>query len=180
MNVINQEEYNTFPVVNGYKQCPSGNYTQIKYFGERCTFDDNCIFGNDCNFGESNKFGEHCTFGEYCDFGEHCSFGNSCSFKEGCRFDVCCEFGIDCKFMNKCRFEHGHLSKNGYPLLIFGGFGIPDKTTYFFNCAEGILVRCGDFFGNIEQFKKMVKENKTDTIAKEYLMIADLVEMKWK
>ena len=82
--------------------------------------------------------------------------------------------------MNKCRFENGHIAKNGYPLLIFGGFGIPEQTTYFFDCTDGILVRSGCFFGNIEQFRDYVKENKTDTIAKEYLMIVELVEMKWK
>ena len=43
---ITQEEFDNFPVIDGYKQCPLGDYTQIKYFGKCCTFDDNCILGN--------------------------------------------------------------------------------------------------------------------------------------
>ena len=40
----------------GWLICPSGDYTQIKGFGECC------------------RFGERCSFGEGCSFGEWCSF----------------------------------------------------------------------------------------------------------
>lgn len=82
--------------------------------------------------------------------------------------------------MYKCRFENGHLSKKGYPLLIFTGFGTDNNATYFFNCTDGIWIRSGYFFGSIEQFREQVKQTQEGNIAKEYLMIADLVEMKWK
>ena len=62
----------------------------------------------------------------------------------------------------------------------FMGFGTKNRTTYFFNCTDGIWVRCGCFFGDIEQFRKQVKKTRTGRIKKEYLMIADLVKMKWK
>ena len=45
--------------------CPSGDYTQIKGFGECCSF------------------GEGCSFGERCSLGERCSFGEGCSFERG-------------------------------------------------------------------------------------------------
>jgi len=44
--------------------CPSGDYTQIKSFGERCSFGKSCSFGKCCSFGESCSFGERCSFGE--------------------------------------------------------------------------------------------------------------------
>ena len=126
MKVITQKEFDNFPVVDGYKQCPSGDYTKIKQFE------------NDCSFGE-------------------------CCFFEG-----------------KCIIENEHIIKNQCPLLIFSGFGSVRRTTYFFNCEDGIWVRCGCFFGDIEQFRERVKKTRKGRLGKEYLMIADLVEMKWK
>jgi hypothetical protein len=32
--------------------CPSGDYTQIDRFGERCSFGEECSFGEGCSFGE--------------------------------------------------------------------------------------------------------------------------------
>lgn len=55
----------------GWLICPSGDYTQIKSFGE-------C-----CSFGEGCRFGEGCSFGERCSLGERCSFGEGCSFERG-------------------------------------------------------------------------------------------------
>lgn len=49
----------------GWLICPSGDYTQIKGFGECC------------------RFGECCGFGERCSLGERCSFGEGCSFERG-------------------------------------------------------------------------------------------------
>ena len=61
----------------GWLICPSGDYTQIKSFGERCSFGEVCRFGKECSFGEV------CSFGEWCSFGERCSFGEECSFERG-------------------------------------------------------------------------------------------------
>ena len=58
----------------GWLICPSGDYTQIKSFGECCSFGEGCSFGEVCSFGEACRFGEQCSFGEACSFGEVCSF----------------------------------------------------------------------------------------------------------
>ena len=42
--------------------CPSGDYTQIKGFGEGCSFGECCSFGERCSFGEGCRFGEGCSF----------------------------------------------------------------------------------------------------------------------
>ena len=83
-------------------------------------------------------------------------------------------------FERKCIVENEHIVKDSCPLLIFSGFGSIKRTTYFFNCEDGIWVRCGCFFGDIEQFRERVKKTWKDRLGNEYLMIADLVEMKWK
>ena len=83
-------------------------------------------------------------------------------------------------FERKCIVENEHIVKDSCPLLIFSGFGSIKRTTYFLNCEDGIWVRCGCFFGDIEQFREQVKKTRKGRLGKEYLMIADLVEMKWK
>ena len=65
-----QEEFDAFEVVNGYKICPMGDYSEIKDFGDGCKFDAWCYFGARCSFGE------RCIFGEGCGFCEGCCFEN--------------------------------------------------------------------------------------------------------
>ena len=60
---------------------------------------------------------------------------------------------------------------------IVGGFGTRFRTTTFFKCKDGeVKVSCGCFFGTINEFRKQVKDTRKGKIAKEYLMIADLME----
>ena len=51
--------------------------------------------------------------------------------------------------------------------------------TTFFRLKSGeIGVRCGCFYGTVEQFRGKVKETHGNSkYAKEYLMIADLMEL---
>ena len=61
MKIYTQAEYNDFPVDKyGVKYCPSGDYTAIKQFGERCSFGEKCSFGEECSFGEWCSFGKGC------------------------------------------------------------------------------------------------------------------------
>ena len=61
------------------------------------------------------------------------------------------------------------------------GFGTEFRTTTFFRCKDGtVRVRCGCFYGDLEQFRKQVKATRKGKIAEEYLMIADLMEKHFK
>lgn len=62
--------------------------------------------------------------------------------------------------------------------LKFEGFGSEKRCTYFFKTTEGeIYVRCGCFFGKIEEFREKVeKTNKGGKLAIGYLKVADLAE----
>ena len=72
MKKYTQADFDNFEVDEfGWKRCPSGDYTAIKSFGERCSFGWCC------------SFGERCSFGGCCSFGERCSFGGCCSFENG-------------------------------------------------------------------------------------------------
>ena len=57
------------------------------------------------------------------------------------------------------------------------GFGIKFRCTTFYRGKNiKIMVNCGCFHGDLEEFRKQVKETRSGKIAKEYLMIADLME----
>ena len=57
------------------------------------------------------------------------------------------------------------------------GFGTEFRNTTFFRCKDDkVRIKCGCFYGDIDEFRKQVKRTREGKIAKEYLMIADLME----
>ena len=61
------------------------------------------------------------------------------------------------------------------------GFGTQCRPTTFFRCKDRkIRVACGCFEGTLEEFRKQVKATRTGKIEKEYLMIADLMELHFE
>ena len=61
------------------------------------------------------------------------------------------------------------------------GFGTQCRSTTFFRCEDRkIRVACGCFKGTIEDFRKRVKATRSGKIEKEYLMIADLMELHFE
>ena len=51
MKKYTQSDFDNFEVdENGYKICPSGDYTQISDFGAWCSFGEGCRFGEKCSF----------------------------------------------------------------------------------------------------------------------------------
>lgn len=62
------------------------------------------------------------------------------------------------------------------------GFGRVGRTTTFFRCKDGkVRVQCGCFYGHLADFRAKVKETHGDSkMAREYLMIADLMELRFK
>ena len=62
------------------------------------------------------------------------------------------------------------------------GFGREYRTTTFFRCKDGkVRVQCGCFYGDLEEFRAIVKKTHGESKkAKEYLMIADLMELHFE
>ncbi len=63
--------------------------------------------------------------------------------------------------------------------VVLKGFGSVMATATFFRCEDGrIRAKCedfyGDFYGDMREFRAWAKKSKT---AKEYMLIADLIEM---
>ena len=61
-------------------------------------------------------------------------------------------------------------------------FGSEYRTTTFFRTKnDEIAVKCGCFYGTLAEFREKVKKTHGDNrYAKEYLMIADLMEMHFR
>lgn len=126
----------------GYLICPSGDYTAIESFGEVCRFGAECSFGERCSFGEVCRFGEKCSFGAECSFGERCSFGEWCRFGE------------------RCKCEGGHEFTGIFTVNYIGS---RNGAAYFWKLTDGgILVRCGCFRGNLEEFAAKVEKTHGD------------------
>ena len=62
------------------------------------------------------------------------------------------------------------------------GFGREYRTTTFFRCKDGkVRVQCGCFYGDLEEFRAIVKETHGKSKkAIEYLIIADLMELHFE
>lgn len=165
MKKYTQADFDAFEVIDGIKQCPSGDYSDIRVFGKKCSFGGSCSFGEECSFGRG------CSFGEECYFREGCSFGRFCSFSEWCSFGERCAFGGLCSFEEKGEYI------GDYPFLAFVGFGSQiGSKVYFFNLQDGIYVRCGCWLSDIAGFRERVKEKNADAM---YLDLCDLVERKF-
>ena len=85
-DAIERDEY-------GIKNCPSGDYTAIKIFGERCSF------------------GERCNFGKWCSFGEWCSFENE-RVKNGTYF-ACDKIGSEKRKTYFFKGDNGYFVRTG-------------------------------------------------------------------
>ena len=149
MHKYTEEDLKTFKRdENGWLICPSGDYSEIKSFGEWCSFGDARSFGEWCSFGDACSFGLACSFGEECRFGKSCRFGESCRFGDGCRL------GEDCSFGKRCSFEG--LTNAHY--VAVDRIGSRLSKAYFFAADEGYFVRAGCWFGTFDEFKARIDE----------------------
>ena len=58
--------------------------------------------------------------------------------------------------------------------------GSRDDTTTAFRTADGVRVKCGCFYGSIEEFEKKVKKTHGDNqYGKEYLAFAELLKVRF-
>jgi hypothetical protein len=150
-------------------------------FGTNCTFGVNCTFDSECRFGVNCTFSHDCTFDSNCRFGPDCEFGSDCTFTHDCWFGTDCKFSCDCKFSSDCMFGNGctfegYKTKNGYPFISIAGAGSKNRTTYFFNAVDEIIVRSGCFKGTLNEFReKVLKDCTPDSIkALQYLGMANI------
>ena len=165
------EDFDKFEIIDGYINCPSGYYSSIKKFPEKCIFGSGCIFGEGCSFDEG------CIFGEVCIFDSGCIFGVGCRFGARCRFGAWCSFGEVCRFGDGCSYENTRVKNGKY--FACDRIGSEKRKTYFFmDETEKMFVRAGCFFGTLTEFIARVKEVHAGTkFEKEYLIACELAKV---
>ena len=65
---------------------------------------------------------------------------------------------------------------------VISGFGRVFRTTTFFRCKDNLVrCQCSCFYGTVDEFRSKVRETHGNSkYAKDYLMIADLMELHFK
>ena len=56
MKKYTQADFDAFEVIDGIKQCPSGDYSDIRVFGRGCSFGERCSFGKRCSFEDKGEY----------------------------------------------------------------------------------------------------------------------------
>ena len=97
------------------------------------------------------------------------------------------EYGDAQVFGNARVSENAHICENAAissndDYAVVSGFGSENRTTTFFLLSnKKVLVSCGCFIGYLDEFRAKVLETHGGTpLGQEYLMIADLMEMRFK
>ena len=144
MKRYTQEDFDSFEVVEGIKQCPSGDYSLIFEFEEQCSFAEEC------------SFAEGCRFAGWCSFAGWCRFAAGCSFAGWCRFAAGCIFAEGCSFAKGCSIER-HTLKASHVISV-SGIGEYKRTLYVWITDDGIFCQAGCFFGSEDEFVIAVRK----------------------
>ena len=124
--------------------------------------------------GNAKVYGNACISGDACVHGDAQVYGNAKVYGNAWVYRDAQVYG------NAWVYGDAQVCGNGDYTTI-KGFGTEFRTTTFFRCKDKkIRVVCGCFYGTIDQFRKQVKKTREGKIAKEYLMIADLMEEHFK
>lgn len=121
-------------------------------FGNARVSDNALVFGRALVFGDAKVSGRALVFGNAWVSGDALISGNA-------------------------RVSDNAWVSDNADYALVQGFGIKFRcTTFYRGKNKKIMVNCGCFHGDLEEFRKQVKETRSGKIAKEYLMIADLME----
>ena len=131
----------------------------LSHEGDAWVFDNAWVFGDAKVSGDAKVFGDAKVSGKAWVFGDAWVYGKAWVYGDA-------EVFGDAKVYGNADYT------------IIQGFGSEYRNTTFFKCKDGnIGVKCGCFYGTLDEFRSKVKETHKDyKFAKEYLMIADLME----
>ena len=124
-------------------------YDNARVYGDACVCGDARVYGNAWVYDNARVYGNARVHGNAWVYGNACVCGDACVYGDA-----------------------------GYATV--HGFGSEYRTTTFFKTKAGVGVKCGCFYGNLSEFRKKVVETHGETKkAKEYLMLADLMEFRF-
>ena len=150
------------PIINLYRIRALKDFSDIKAgtLGGYVENEDNLSHdGNAWIYGNARVYGDAKVCGDSKVYDDAKVYGNACVCSDA---KVC---GDACL-------------KTNADYTVIHGFGSEERTTTFFRCKDGnIRVKCGCFYGTIDEFRYKVHKTRGDSkYAKEYLIIADLMK----
>lgn len=136
------------------------------------------LYGHARAYGSANISGYACVCGNAVVSDSACVYGGACvcgdtRVRGGAR--VCGDVNVK---GNACVSGSARVSGAGDYATV-KGFGRGYRTTTFFRRQDGSVgVQCGCFYGSLQEFRWQVRKTHGDSkMAKEYLAIADLMEL---
>ena len=158
-------------------------------YGNAKVCGDAKVYGNSRVYGDAKIYGNAWIYGNARVYGDAKVYGNSRVYDDAKIYGnarVCSDTRVcgDAKvYGNACVCSDARVCgdaclKTNADYTVIHGFGSEERTTTFFRCKDGnIRVKCGCFYGTIDEFRYKVHETHGDSkYAKEYLMIADLMK----
>ena len=144
---------------NNVKKGDIGGYVESEY---NLSHEDICwIYGDAVVFGDAGVSDDALVYGNALVYDNAVVYGNARVFGDA---------GVS---------DDAYIESNDDYSIIYN-FGSKNRIATFFKCKDDtIKVNCGGFYGTINEFREKVKTiHKDNKYAKEYLMIADLMELK--
>ena len=122
------------------------------------------IYGNAWIYGNAKVSGNAKVYGGAWVYGNAKIYGNAKVYN-------------DAEVSGNAKISGNAKVYNDADYALIQGFGTKFRcTTFYRGKNKKIMVNCGCFHGDLEEFRKQVKETRSGKIEKEYLMIADLME----
>lgn len=155
--------------------------------GNARIYDDARIYGNAQVYGNAWISGGACVSGNAQVYGNTHVYGNASISDITLVCDNARIYGNARVYCNT--HVYGNASFCGDALLrgdadytTIKGFWPNFGTTTFFRCADDTIkvVSGGRFLGTLDEFRKHVKNTRTEKVAEEFLMIANLMELHFK
>ena len=136
-------------------------YDNARVYGDACVCGDARVYGNAWVYDNARVYGDARVYGNAWVYDNARVYGDACVYGDARVCGDACVYG-----------DAGYATVHG--------FGSEYRTTTFFKTKAGVGVKCGCFYGNLSEFRKKVVETHGETKkAKEYLMLADLMEFRF-
>ena len=135
------------------------------------------VYGNAWVYGDAQVYGNAWVYGDAQVYGNACVSGNA-QVSGNVRVYGNAQVSGNARVYGNARVSGDAQVSGNADYAVVTGFGRYFRATTFFRCKDKILrVQCGCFYGDLAQFRKIVKKTHGDSkYAKEYLAIADLME----
>ena len=152
----------------GIKTGELGGYVEkeenLDQSGNAWVYDDAQVYGDAQVFGDAWVYGDAEVFGDARVYGDAEVSGNAQVSGDAQVFGDAWVFGDARVFGNA-------------DILQITGLGTCNRTTTAFRTKNGVRVKCGCFYGNVEQFREQVKRTREGKVQAEYLKFAELIEI---